>query len=103
MLVYLPDNDHKVHKKNPAHAEESLIQVDKRIQEILNVFDSWDEALNQCVFVVTSDHGQTRIGKEKEFNIDLDHLLEPLRVLQLGEDVSDHDIVVCNNERMAYI
>ncbi|WP_027417023.1 alkaline phosphatase family protein [Aneurinibacillus terranovensis] len=103
MLVYLPDNDHEIHKKGPTYAGESLIKVDQRIQEILNVFGSWDDALNQCVFIVTSDHGQTHIGKEKEFNIDLDKLLEPFRVLQLGEDVSVHDLVVCNNERMAYI
>jgi hypothetical protein len=103
MLVYLPDNDHEIHRKSPIHAEESLIRVDHRIQEILNVFDSWDDALNQCVFIVTSDHGQTHIGKEKEFNIDLDKLLEPFHILQLGENVSDHDLVVCNNERMAYI
>ncbi|HWO96520.1 MAG TPA: alkaline phosphatase family protein [Bacillus sp. (in: firmicutes)] len=103
LLVYLPDNDHRVHKKNPNHAEESLIQVDKCIQQILNTFSSWDEALNQYIFIVTSDHGQTRIGNGKEFNIDLDSLLEHFKVLQLGEDVKDHDIVVCNNERMAYI
>lgn len=103
MLVYLPDNDHQVHKKNPAHAEGALIRVDQRIQEILNVFGSWDEALNQCVFIITGDHGQTRIGKKNEFNIDLDKLLEPFRVLQLGEDLRDHDLVVCNNERSAYI
>lgn len=103
MLVYLPDNDHEVHKQNPDHAEEALIRVDRHIQEILNAFDSWDDALHQCVFIVTSDHGQTRIGKEQEFNIDLDVVLKEFRVLQLGDDVNDHEIVVCNNERMAYI
>jgi predicted AlkP superfamily pyrophosphatase or phosphodiesterase len=103
LLVYLPDNDHRIHKKNPDHGEESLIQVDKCIQQILNMFPSWDEALNQFVFIVTSDHGQTRVGKEEEFNINLDVLLEQFQVLQLGENVKDHDLVVCNNERMAYI
>lgn len=103
MLAYLPDNDHKVHKKNPAHAEGALIQVDQQIQEILNVFGSWDHALDQNIFIVISDHGQTRIGISKEFNIDLDRLLQPFHVLQLGEDVRDHELVVANNERMAYI
>ncbi|MBG9791973.1 antitoxin [Paenibacillus dendritiformis] len=104
MLVYFPDNDHEVHKKNPAHAEEALIRVDRHIQEILYAFDSWEEAVNQCVFIVTSDHGQTRIGNEERFNIDLDLLLDSFRVLQLGEKVgSHHDLVVCNNERMAYV
>jgi predicted AlkP superfamily pyrophosphatase or phosphodiesterase len=103
MLVYLPDNDHEVHKRNPSHAQEPLIQVDQHIQSILNVFNSWDEALNQCIFIVTGDHGQTRIGNTKNFLIDLDKLLEPFSVLQLGEKVKDQDLVLCNNERMAYI
>ncbi|GAX90725.1 alkaline phosphatase family protein [Effusibacillus lacus] len=103
MLVYLPDNDKKVHKKNPAHAEGSLIQVDHHLQEILNAFGSWEQALDQCVFIVTGDHGQTRIGKGQEFNVDLDKVLEPFRVLQPGEQAGDHDLVVCNNERSAYL
>jgi predicted AlkP superfamily pyrophosphatase or phosphodiesterase len=104
MLVYLPDNDHKVHKTNPDHAEEPLISVDKHIQEILNTFESWESALKECVFIVTSDHGQTKIGGAKEeFNIDLDDLLRSFRVLQLGERLDEHDLVLCNNERMAYI
>jgi predicted AlkP superfamily pyrophosphatase or phosphodiesterase len=102
-LAYLPDNDHKVHRINPAHAEEALIQVDYQIQEILNVFNTWDNALHHCVFIIISDHGQTRIGKTKEFNIDLDVLLQSFQVLQLGEDVRNQDLVVANNERMAYI
>ncbi|MCY7477379.1 alkaline phosphatase family protein [Paenibacillus larvae] len=103
MLVYLPDNDHEVHKKNPAHAEEALIRVDAKIQDILSTFASWDEALDQCTVIVISDHGQTRIGKEKKFNIDLDILLKSFRVYQLGEKLENHDLVVCNNERMAYV
>ncbi len=103
MLVYFPDNDHEVHRKNPAHAEEALIKVDGQIQEILDTFESWDEALNQFVFIVISDHGQTRIGGKPRYNIDLDRLLQPFRVLQLGETVNGHDLAVANNERMAYI
>lgn len=103
ILAYLPDNDHKVHRNNPAHAEEALIQVDQQIQQILNGFGNWDQALGQNIFIVISDHGQTRIGKDKEFNIDLDRLLNSFHVLQLGEEVRDHELVVANNERMAYI
>ncbi|MEB3102292.1 alkaline phosphatase family protein [Ferviditalea candida] len=103
-LVYLPDNDHEVHKKNPEHAEESLVKVDRKLQTILNAFDSWEEAVERCVFIAISDHGQTRIGKSKEYNIDLDFLLEGYKVLQLDEQENDgHELVVCNNERMAYL
>lgn len=104
MLVYFPDNDHRVHHKNPAHAEESLIQVDGRIQQILDLFGSWDEALNRCVFIVVSDHGQTRIGRSEQFNIDLDFVLAPFNIWQLGKPLGpEHDLVVANNERMSYV
>jgi hypothetical protein len=104
MLVYFPDNDHEIHKTNPAHAEKALIKVDGHIQDILNAFDSWEEAVNECVFVVISDHGQTRIEQDPTFSINLDHLLQSFKCLQLGKKVTkDHDLVAANNERMAYI
>lgn len=105
LFIYLPDNDHEVHKisPDPQQAGKLLIQVDKRIQEILNQFLSWEDALNEYVVIVTGDHGQTKIGVGKEYNIDLDVLLQDFVVLQLGEEVGGQDLVVCNNERMAYI
>ncbi|HBI05349.1 MAG TPA: antitoxin, partial [Paenibacillaceae bacterium] len=104
ILCYLPDNDHEVHRKNPAHAEAALIKVDHHLQEILNTFSSWDEAIEECVFIVISDHGQTRIGKSRrEFNIDLDVLLHSFSMVELGEQPNHHDVVVCNNERSAYV
>jgi hypothetical protein len=104
MLVYLPDNDHEVHKKNPDQAERGVLRVDQKIQELLNAFGSWEDALRRCVFIILGDHGQTRIGADEDFTINLDRLLRPFRVLQLGERIrEEHDLVVCNNERSAYL
>ncbi|MBO8171369.1 MAG: alkaline phosphatase family protein [Bacillaceae bacterium] len=104
ILGYFPDNDHEIHKTNPAHAENALIRVDQHIQDILNAYGTWDEALEQSVFIIISDHGQTRIGKGKDYNIDLDLMLQPFAVLQLNESVTNrHELVVCNNERMVYL
>lgn len=102
-LVYLPDNDHQIHQKSPDNAESALIQIDQRIQVILRAFGSWETALNQSIFIVTSDHGQTRIGKGKHYLINLDQLLQSFRGLSLGEKAQGHDFVLCNNERMAYL
>lgn len=103
-FIYLPDNDHTVHKTGPKQGEWPLIQVDRQIQKLLNTFSSWEEALEKNIFVITSDHGQTPIGKESEYNIDLDHLFHSLRVLQLTDTVTNnHELVICNNERMAYL
>lgn len=104
MLIYLPDNDHKIHKKSPQHGELPLIQVDQQLQKLLNAYGSWEKALQENIIIVSSDHGQTHVGTEEDYNIDMDHLLHDYRVLQLGEEVSDdHHLVVCNNERMAYL
>jgi predicted AlkP superfamily pyrophosphatase or phosphodiesterase len=103
MLIYLPDNDHKVHKTNPAHAENSLIRVDEQIQELLNSFYSWDDALEKCVFIVVSDHGQTRIEQDQSFSVDLDLLLHNFKIMQPGDKENNHDLIIANNERMAYI
>lgn len=104
MMVYLPDNDREVHKKSPAHGELALIRVDQHIQKLLSSFETWEKALEKNIFIVTSDHGQTRIGQEEDYNIDLDQRLTEYKVLALGEKVQKHhQVVVCNNERMAYI
>lgn len=104
MMIYLPDNDHEVHKRNPAHGELALIRVDGHIQKLLSSFGTWEKALEQNIFIVTSDHGQTRIGQEEDYNVNLDQLLDNYNILQLGEKVEDHhQVVVCNNERMAYL
>ncbi|MHC2206522.1 hypothetical protein ACVLD2_000705 [Paenibacillus sp. PvR052] len=48
MLVYLPDNDHEVQLKNPAHAEEAHV----KILELLLVYSPWEEALKQNIFII---------------------------------------------------
>ncbi|WP_156288256.1 alkaline phosphatase family protein [Oceanobacillus salinisoli] len=104
MMVYLPDNDHRIHKIGPEKGELSLIKVDRQIERLMNSFGSWEKAIQENILIVTSDHGQTSIGKEKDYNVDLDYLLNQYTVLQLDEKVEEkHQIVVCNNERMAYI
>lgn len=62
--------------------------MDHQIQRLLNSFGSWEKAIQENVIIVTSAHGQTNIGKEKNYNIDLDNLLEDFKrklLLQQGE------------------
>lgn len=102
-MIYLPNNDHEVHIKSPNYGESPLVRADQHIQRLLRAYGSWEQALKQNVIIVTSDHGQTHIGKEEAYNIDLDKCLQHYRVLQLGEKINEsHQVVVCNNERMAY-
>jgi len=102
-LVYLPDNDHKVHRE-PAAAVDHLAEVDKQLARFLDSFDSWDQAMERNTVLLISDHGQTPIGTEKDRNIPLDDLLAGFSLYKLGTafDV-ENEVVVCNNERMGYV
>ncbi|MBO8164083.1 MAG: alkaline phosphatase family protein [Brevibacillus sp.] len=102
-LVYLPDNDHMVHK-SPHLAEEHLAAVDKQLVRFLQTFDSWEQALEKNVIILVSDHGQTVIGSTEQHDIDLDHLLSPFAIHRLeSAHVQGDELVICNNERMAYL
>lgn len=102
-FVYLPDHDHQVHKLRPKGAFASLRRVDEKIRRLLDFFPSWEEALEKAVFIVLGDHGQTEIGQEKRHRIDLDRLLSSFRLLPIGAKAKDEELVVANNERMAYL
>lgn len=102
-LVYLPDNDHKLHR-TPKKAVEHLAAVDQQLARFLNTYQSWETALDDNIFMFISDHGQTTIGVDPSHNIDLEKLLAQFRLHKLGEEIKQEDeIVVCNNERMTYL
>jgi predicted AlkP superfamily pyrophosphatase or phosphodiesterase len=102
-MVYLPDNDHKVHV-HPENAVDSLEMVDQNLQKVFNRFSSWDEALDNYVFIVTGDHGQTIIGKSKDHNIELEPILQGLNIARYGNrPAQSDDLVIANNERMSFI
>lgn len=102
-MVYLPDNDHAVHLADPHHAAKPLMKADQHIGTILSAYGSWDKALEQTIFLIVSDHGQTAIPRNPAYNIDLDQELRGFHIPPLGEQVSAlYDLVLANNERMTY-
>lgn len=103
LAVYLPDHDHYLHKyiNQPL---KSLEKVDKQIKDLLNTYGTWKQALEQNTFIIVGDHGQTKIGNCQKFNIDLDNYLKDFNLVRVGKNVtSDSDVIIANNERMAYI
>jgi hypothetical protein len=103
-MVYLPDNDHHVHKTNPDHGGDPLLQADQKICSMLDAFPSWEEAIEKNIWVIGSDHGQTAIPKDPEYNIDLDDLLQSFCILPVGKTAKGHhEVAIANNERMTYI
>ncbi|OEF99198.1 hypothetical protein BHF71_09625 [Vulcanibacillus modesticaldus] len=103
MFIYFPDHDHYLHK----HIDQPLLnleKVDRKIGDILDVFGSWERAIAQTTFIIIGDHGQTAIGNEKKYNIDLDQMLQELKIVKVGKKVKEDDeVIIANNERMAYI
>ncbi|GED72794.1 hypothetical protein BRE01_64960 [Brevibacillus reuszeri] len=102
-LVYLPENDHKLHK-SPQDAIQHLAEVDKELVRFLDSFSSWEQMLERNVCILISDHGQTVIGEGEEHNIPLERLLSGFSIHAIGKVVAPEvDVVICNNERMAYL
>ncbi|WP_134704111.1 alkaline phosphatase family protein [Ammoniphilus sp. YIM 78166] len=102
-MVYLPDNDHQVHR-NPRKARGILSKVDQKLQSVLNQFSTWDQALEDYIFIITGDHGQTLVGPTSEHNVNLEELYSGLNITPYGEKSKpENDLLIANNERMAYI
>lgn len=103
-ILYFPENDHPVHKKGPGTLK-GLEELDQDLQKILNVFPTWEDALENIVWVIIGDSNQSSVNEEKkEALIDLREALQSYKVLKLGEEISPKDeLVITANERMAYI
>jgi LEA14-like dessication related protein len=103
LMVYLPDFDKVVHKHNP-HYDKGFEQVEVYLEGILNSYNSWEEALEENIFIVMGDHGQDWILKDKEeLAIQLDELYSDYQVAPLNKPVKNGDIAFGVNQRMTYI
>ncbi|MBM7584628.1 putative AlkP superfamily pyrophosphatase or phosphodiesterase [Bacillus pakistanensis] len=103
-IMYFPVNDHVVHRKGPMTTE-GIEEIDKNLQEILNVFPNWNTALDNMIWIIIGDSKQSSIKKNKdEALIDLRKALSNYNILKLDEPVRNKDdLVITANERMAYI
>nr|WP_282597710.1 alkaline phosphatase family protein [Bacillus sp. REN3] len=103
-IVYFPDGDKSVHKNGPSDIK-GIKKVDKQLAEILDNFNTWEEAIKQNIWVLLGDNGQARIGPNREEAlIDLRTILGAYQIAGLKKGVTTEDqIVLAVNERMAYI
>ena len=103
-IAYFPDLDQSVHKNGRTDIK-GIQKVDKELQKILNQYSSWDEALLNNIWIIAGDNGQAWISKNrKEALIDLRDLLDSYRIVKLRQRIKSQDqIVLCVNERMAFI
>jgi predicted AlkP superfamily pyrophosphatase or phosphodiesterase len=103
-ILYLPENDFTVHRKGPS-AIKGIEDADKQLQNVLNSFPDWNDALDDIVWVIMGDSNQSFVkSNKKEALIDLRKELSDYNILELGEAVRAKDeIVITANERMAYL
>ncbi|MBT2640091.1 MULTISPECIES: alkaline phosphatase family protein [unclassified Bacillus (in: firmicutes)] len=103
-LVYFSDNDKQVHKKGVS-VTKGIEDADKQLQEILNTYPAWEEALNDTAWIIMGDSGQTDLKNDKEQAlIDLRVLLKEYRIHKIDGPVKEKDQIVLGlNERMTFI
>ncbi|MFD6442919.1 alkaline phosphatase family protein, partial [Peribacillus sp. NPDC060186] len=103
-IVYFPELDQSVHKHGRMDVK-GIEKVDQHLQKILNVYDSWEEALQNNIWITIGDNGQAWIDSDRKVAlIDLKKMLGAYRIMKLREGVQPNDqIVLAVNERMSYI
>ncbi|WP_408010543.1 alkaline phosphatase family protein [Pseudalkalibacillus sp. A8] len=103
-LAYFSDMDHDVHKNGPMDRK-GIEKLDEQIQSILNLYDSWDDAIKSAIWIVYGDSGQSSIKDDKrKALIDLRKLLNKYHLWEIGSSLEKQDqVVLAVNERMTYI
>jgi predicted AlkP superfamily pyrophosphatase or phosphodiesterase len=103
-IVYFPDHDKNVHKHGVMD-DKGIIEMDQQLQDILNCYDSWDEALKDNIWVIIGDNGQSHIINDKnKASVHLKDMLSPYRVARLKHKLKKEDqIVLAVNLRSAFI
>ncbi|MGM0876668.1 MAG: alkaline phosphatase family protein [Bacillota bacterium] len=103
-IAYFPDLDQRIHKKGRMDIK-GIEKVDMQLQNILNAYPTWEDALKNNIWVILGDNGQAWIENDRKVAlIDLRKLLESYRIPKLKAGVTSSDeVILCTNERMCFI
>ena len=104
-IAYFPTNDDAVHQKGPSEIK-GIEKADKELQNVLDAFGSWEEAIRKATWIVMGDSGQAPVlANHKAAYIDLRKLLQGYRITPIRQKTprKEDQLVLCVNERMAYI
>lgn len=104
LFVYLSDLDKPIHKKGPSDTS-GLEKLDKEIATLLDSFGSWEKALEDIIWIISGDSGQTKIlPADQDPVVPLHSIFQEYQVLAAGETAtSEAEVAICVNERMAYV
>ncbi|MDV2582946.1 alkaline phosphatase family protein [Alkalibacillus haloalkaliphilus] len=102
-FIFFPENDRETHKEGPSYTG-GVVDADQYLQDILNSYDSWEQAIEENIFIVFGDHGQDQmLEKEEDIAIDLENLYAEYSLSKLGEPVSQGEVAFGINQRSAYV
>ncbi|NGM80819.1 alkaline phosphatase family protein [Paenibacillus sp. 7124] len=103
-IGYFPGND-SVHHRKGSMATKGIEKADRALQDVLNAYGSWEEAVRTTKWIILGDSAQSDVLDDREqFKVDLRPLLHGYRIAELERPVlQDDQIVIAANERMAYI
>jgi len=100
-LAYFPDLDRELHENGP-EVTKGIEDMDGQLQDLLNEFPSWEEAVQQAVWIVHGDSAQSDVMEQKEKAlINLNHLLSNFEFW--SEENPRAELAIGINERMAYV
>ncbi|MEL4023837.1 alkaline phosphatase family protein [Lysinibacillus endophyticus] len=100
-LAYFPDADARIHSKGPDNLK-AIEKLDESLQEMLNSFPTWEEAIEKVTWIIVGDSGQSYVKKDKDKSlIDLNKLLSKYSFWE--RDNKNGQIAIAVNERMANI
>ena len=100
-LTYLPDADASIHKHGPDDLK-GIEKADQALQDILNSFKSWEDAIQEVTWIVLGDSGQSFINEDKKTSlIDLNNSMKNYTFWE-GKK-RNAQLAIAINERMAYI
>ena len=103
LLAFFPEMDKKTHRNAPPYIS-GFKEVDQHIKRILDMYEDWNDALEDNIFILFGDHGQDALAEEESLaKIDLHSLYSRYNIAKFTEEPSSGDIVISNNHRMAYI
>ncbi|WP_299088378.1 alkaline phosphatase family protein [uncultured Metabacillus sp.] len=103
-IAYFPDLDQRIHKKGRMYSK-GIEKVDKQLQDILNTYSTWKDALKDNTWIILGDNGQAWIEDDrKKALIDLRKLLQAYKIPKLRARITSSDeVILCANERMTFI
>ncbi len=105
-VAYFQDLDMKIHKYGPAYTK-GVKKVDKRLKQLFHSFTSFEQALEENIWIILSDNGQTPIGNSKhEHLIDLRNHYYKYKIAKVrkgGRIKPSDEVLISVNQRMAYI